>query len=227
MTTSYSHNNKNADAAFEEFSRNISICMFNRMLGIVSLVLIITSSIFLLLCYWLLTGSKYVEKLMVDICADIDITYFQSMVNEVIQIVSDKVNGLFGRNFVSKTNIKNEFSSMLDRHLAPDWAVGLSDEEEVSDIDSDIDIGNIENIDDIDDIDDIENINETKIKTENITTASSNNNNNEIHENITSDISVETSDDSVDSEIVDITQQCIAEREQNRTIIDLQSDNED
>ena len=227
MTTPYSHNNKNADAAFEEFSRNISICMFNRMLGIVSLVLIITSSIFLLLCYWLLTGSKYVEKLMVDICADIDITYFQSMVNEVIQIVSDKVNGLFGRNFVSKTNIKNEFSSMLDRHLAPDWAVGLSDEEEVSDIDSDIDISNIENIDDIDDIDDIENINETKIKTENITTASSNNNNNEIHENITSDISVETSDDSVDSEIVDITQQCIAEREQNRTIIDLQSDNED
>jgi hypothetical protein len=221
MTTPYSHNNKNADAAFEEFSRNISICMFNRMLGIVSLVLIITSSIFLLLCYWLLTGSKYVEKLMVDICADIDITYFQSMVNEVIQIVSDKVNGLFGRNFVSKTNIKNEFSSMLDRHLAPDWAVGLSDEEEVSDIDSDIDIGNI------DDIVDINDTNETEIKTENITTASSNNNNNEIHENITSDISVETSDDSVDSEIVDITQQCIAEREQNRTIIDLQSDNED
>ena len=92
MTTTYSHANKNADAAFEEFSRNISICMFNRMLGIVSLVLIILSSVFLLLCYWLLTGSKYVEKIMVDICADIDIIYFQSMVNDLIQIVGDKVN---------------------------------------------------------------------------------------------------------------------------------------
>jgi len=225
MTTPYSHTNKNADAAFEELSRNISICMFNRMLGIVSLVLIILSSIFLLLCYWLLTGSKYVEKIMVDISADIDIIYFQSMVNDLIQIVGDKVNGLFGRSFVSKTNIKNEFSSMLERHLAPDWAVGLSDEE-VSDTDSDIDIGNI---------DDINDTNETEIKTENITTTSfasfassnNNNNNNEIHENTTSDISVETSDDSIDSEIDDITQQCIAEREQNRTIIDLQSDNED
>lgn len=202
MTTSYSHANKNADAAFEEFSRSISICIFNRMLGVVSLVLIIISSVFLLLCYWLLTGSRYVEKIMVDICADIDIIYFQSMVNEVIQIVSDKVNELFGRSFVSKTNIKNEFSSMLERHLAPDWADdGISDEE-VSDTDSEIDIGNIDDIDDT---------NEIEIKTE----------------NITSNISVETSDDSIDSEIDDITQQCIAEREQNRTIIDLQSDNED
>jgi hypothetical protein len=202
MTTSYSHANKNADAAFEEFSRSISICIFNRMLGVVSLVLIIISSIFLLLCYWLLTGSRYVEKIMVDICADIDIIYFQSMVNEVIQIVSDKVNELFGRSFVSKTNIKNEFSSMLERHLAPDWADdGISDEE-VIDTDSEIDIGNIDDIDDT---------NEIEIKTE----------------NITSNISVETSDDSIDSEIDDITQQCIAEREQNRTIIDLQSDNED
>jgi hypothetical protein len=200
MTTSYSHANKNADAAFEEFSRSISICIFNRMLGVVSLVLIIISSIFLLLCYWLLTGSRYVEKIMVDICADIDIIYFQSMVNEVIQIVSDKVNELFGRSFVSKTNIKNEFSSMLERHLAPDWADdGISDEE-VIDTDSEIDIGNIDDIDDT-----------NEIKTE----------------NITSNISVETSDDSIDSEIDDITQQCIAEREQNRTIIDLQSDNED
>ena len=202
MTTSYSHANKNADAAFEEFSRSISICIFNRMLGVVSLVLIIISSIFLLLCYWLLTGSRYVEKIMVDICADIDIIYFQSMVNEVIQIVSDKVNELFGRSFVSKTNIKNEFSSMLERHLAPDWADdGISDEE-VIDTDSEIDIGNIDDIDDT---------NEIEIKTE----------------NITSNISVETSDDSIDSEIDDITQQCRAEREQNRTIIDLQSDNED
>ena len=202
MTTSYSHANKNADAAFEEFSRSISVCIFNRMLGVVSLVLIIISSVFLLLCYWLLTGSRYVEKIMVDICADIDIIYFQSMVNEVIQIVSDKVNELFGRSFVSKTNIKNEFSSMLERHLAPDWADdGISDEE-VSDTDSEIDIGNIDDIDDT---------NEIEIKTE----------------NITSNISVETSDDSIDSEIDDITQQCITEREQNRTIIDLQSDNED
>jgi len=202
MTTSYSHANKNADAAFEEFSRSISICIFNRMLGVVSLVLIIISSIFLLLCYWLLTGSRYVEKIMVDICADIDIIYFQSMVNEVIQIVSDKVNELFGRSFVSKTNIKNEFSSMLERHLAPDWADdGISDEE-VIDTDSEIDIGNIDDIDDT---------NEIEIKTE----------------NITSNISVETSDDSIYSEIDDITQQCRAEREQNRTIIDLQSDNED
>ena len=74
--------------------------------------------------------------------------------------------------------------------------------EEVIDTDSEIDIGNIDDIDDT---------NEIEIKTE----------------NITSNISVETSDDSIDSEIDDITQQCIAEREQNRTIIDLQSDNED
>jgi cobalamin biosynthesis protein CobT len=256
----------NADAAFEEFSRSISICIFNRMLGVVSLVLIIVSSMCLLLCYWLLTGSRYVEQFMVNICADIDIVYFKSLANDIIQIVSDSANELVGRNFVSKTKIKSEFSSMLERHLAPDWATTLTDDE-ASCSDSVTDVSEVEikeeTIDVTDDnndddtshsSDENENENDSEVVVDNSNdddTAHTSNendgenendsevvvdNSNDVIDNFIDNIlnnvavnpvSTNTETDSIDSEIDDITEQCLAEKRENRTIIDLQSDNED
>ena len=239
MTTHNSHANMNADAAFEEFSRSISICIFNRMLGVVSLVLIIVSSMCLLLCYWLLTGSRYVEQFMVNICADIDIVYFKSLANDIIQIVSDSANELVGRNFVSKTKIKNEFSSMLERHLAPDWATTLTDDEascsdsvtnvsEVEIKEETIDVTPDNNDDDTShSSDENENENDSEVVVDNSNDVIDNFIDNILNNVAVNPVSTNTETDSIDSEIDDITEQCLAEKRENRTIIDLQSDNED
>lgn len=241
MTTHNSHANMNADAAFEEFSRSISICIFNRMLGVVSLVLIIVSSMCLLLCYWLLTGSRYVEQFMVNICADIDIVYFKSLANDIIQIVSDSANELVGRNFVSKTKIKNEFSSMLERHLAPDWAAANITDDETSSNDTVTDTSEVEIKEETIDVTPDNNNNDDTYHTsnENDTEVVVDNSNdvidnfidnvldNILNNVVVNPVSTTPETDNIDSEIDDITEQCLAEKRENRTIIDLQSDNED
>lgn len=228
-TTRVSMNqSKNAELAFKEFSRNISYCIFNRILGIISLLLIIASSVFLLLCYWLLTGSKYVEHIMIDICADMDLLYFQRIANDTIQSVSDTVNGWFGtKNFVSKTNIKSEFTSMLERHLAPDWA-----NEDISD-----DNNHPVNEDDVEIKPEPNEPNELNEKESNSET-----NEEDICDSI-NELDEEDKEDEADKEVAcinssnnlqqefdneveDITEQKLVEKETNKVIFDLTSDDE-
>jgi hypothetical protein len=237
-TTRVSMNqSKNAELAFKEFSRNISCCIFNRILGIVSLLLIIASSVCLLLCYWLLTGSKYVEHIMVDICADMDLLYFQRIANDTIQSVSDTVNGWFGtRNFVSKTNIKSEFTSMLERHLAPDWANEdisddnnhpvneddveikpepneLNEKESNSETNEEDTCDSINELDEEDTCDSINELDEEDKEDEADKEVACINSSNNLQQEF-------------DNEVEDITEQKLVEKETNKVVFDLTSDDE-
>ena len=223
MSSVNNHVKMNAEAAFKEFSRSISISIFARILGIISLIFITISSICLLLCYWLLTGSRYVEQLMETMYSNIDVEYFKTFVNYVIQNACETTNELFHVNIVSKENIRHNFFHMLSRPLAPDWASTLTDEDTSSDSESDSD----------------NTANESDENSSNTNDESSNNENENENENDDKlDIEVEvlnisTSNTDVDdnvnvnSEIQDVTEQYIAERQKNKIVIelDLQNDN--
>lgn len=215
METTRESMGKEANIAFKEFSKNISYCIFNRILGIISLLLIILSCLCLLLCYWLLAGSKYVELVMVDICADLDLLYFQRIANDTIQSVSDIVNGWVGaRNFVSKKNIKSEFASMLERHLAPDWANENNEDlsNETSSTNTSISTST----------------NTSLVKISENTNSNSDEeecNEEECNEEDSSDEEVRNLNSNLindfDNEVEDVTQQVLAEREENKVVVDL------
>jgi len=228
-TTRVSMNqSKNAELAFKEFSRNISYCIFNRILGIISLLLIIASSVFLLLCYWLLTGSKYVEHIMIDICADMDLLYFQRIANDTIQSVSDTVNGWFGtRNFVSKTNIKSEFTSMLERHLAPDWAnEDISDDNNHPVNEDDVEIKPEPN--EPNELNEKESNSETNEEDtcDSINELDEEDKEDEADKEVACINSSNNLQQEFDNEVEDITEQKLVEKETNKVIFDLTSDDE-
>ena len=212
MTSSRDNMSMDTDTeiACKNFTKNISYSIFNRILGMISLLFIIVSSIFLLLCYWLLTGSKYVEKLMVDICADMDLFCFQSVANDTIQSVSDTVNDWFGtRSFVSKTNIKSEFASMLERHLAPDLATDLATDS-TSEGTSDEDNHPVNE-------DDVEIKKEPIVLNEELK--------NESNED-SSDSSNESIKEDSDEEIEDVTEKILAEKRIRFEVLDLTNEDE-
>ena len=233
MASTRDNMNKEAEIAFKEFSKNISYCIFNRILGIVSLLLIIASSVCLLLCYWLLTGSKYVEHIMVDICADLDLFYFQTLAKNTIKTVSDTINSWTGsRTFVSKTNIKSEFTTMLERHLAPGWANEMNEDlsNETSSISSTSSVkisGESNNNSDEESSGDEESGDE---EVRNIHSNLKNDFDSEVVD-VTQQISHENetkeSDLKLVNEIEDVTQQVLAEREENKVVVDLISDSEE
>ena len=200
MASSRKNMSMDTELAFKEFSKNISYCIFNRIIGIISLLLIIASWICLLLCYWLLTCSKYVQHITIDICEDMDLFCVQSVAHYTIQHVSDTINDCFGtRSFVSKTNIKSEFASMLERHLAPDWATDLetdSTSEDTSD-------------------DDNHPVNKNNIKIEPIV----------LNED-SIDSSNESNKEDSDEEVEDVTEKIIAEMEKNKIVLDLTNEDE-
>ena len=200
MASSRKNMSMDTELAFKEFSKNISYCIFNRIIGIISLLLIIASWICLLLCYWLLTCSKYVQHITIDICEDMDLFCVQSVAHYTIQHVSDTINDCFGtRSFVSKSNIKSEFASMLERHLAPDWATDLetdSTSEDTSD-------------------DDNHPVNKNNIKIEPIV----------LNED-SIDSSNESNKEDSDEEVEDVTEKILAEMEKNKIVLDLTNEDE-
>lgn len=235
METTRDNMNKEAEIAFKEFSKNISYCIFNRILGIVSLLLIIASSVCLLLCYWLLTGSKYVEHIMVDICADLDLFYFQTLAKNTIKTVYDTINNWTGsRTFVSKTNIKSEFTTMFERHLAPGWVnemnedLSLSNETSSASSTSSVKISGESNNNSDEESSGDEESGDEEVR--NINSNLKNDFDSEVVD-VTQQISHENetreSDLKLVNEIEDVTQQVLAEREENKVVVDLISDSDD
>lgn len=210
MASSRKNMSMDTELAFKEFSKNISYCIFNRIIGIISLLLIIASWICLLLCYWLLTCSKYVQHISIDICEDMDLFCVQSVAHYTIQHVSDTINDCFGtRSFVSKTNIKSEFASMLERHLAPDWATD-SETDSTREDTSDDDNHPV-------------NKNNTKIKIEPIVL-------NEELKNESNEDSIDSSNESnkedSDEEVEDVTEKILAEKRIIFEALDLTNEDE-
>ena len=227
MATTRENMSMDTGLEFKEFSKNISYCTVNRILGIISWLLIIASNICLLLCYCLLTGSNYIEYMMIDICYDTDIIYFQKIANHTIQSVLDTVNNwvVGSRDSVSKTNIKSEFTSILERHLTPEWVTNLATED-MCDADN-----HPVNEDDV------------KIKTEPIvlnddssdesshesSDETNNDSNSEVYDEELTNININL-EEHFDDEVEDVTEQTLAEkereRERDKIVLDLTSDDE-
>lgn len=231
MATTRENMSMNTEIEFKEISKNIFYCIFNRILGIISWLLIIASNICLLLCYCLLSGSNYIEYMMIDICADMDIIYFQKVANHTTQSVLDTVNNwvVGSRDSVSKTNIKSEFTSILERHLTPEWVTNLATED-MCDADN-----HTVNEDDV------------KIKTEPIVlneessnessdessdeknNETNNDSNSEVYDEELTNININL-EEHFDDEVEDVTEQTLAEkereRERDKIVLDLTSDDE-
>ena len=218
MASSRKNMSMDTELAFKEFSKNISYCIFNRIIGIISLLLIIASWICLLLCYWLLTCSKYVQHITIDICEDMDLFCVQSVAHYTIQHVSDTINDCFGtRSFVSKTNIKSEFASMLERHLAPDLAPDLA-------TDSETDLANDSTSEGTSDEDNHPvNEDDVEIKKEPIVLIEKLKN--ESNED-SSDSSNESNKEDSDEEVEDVTEKILAEKRIRFEVLDLTNEDE-
>lgn len=221
MKTTRENMSMNAEIEFKEISMNILYCTVNRIIGIISWLLIVASNICLLLCYCMLTASKYLEYMMIDICYDMDIIYFQKVANDTIQSVLDTVNNWTGsRDFVSNTNIKSEFASMLERHLAPDWAnEDILEEHNINTDEAYVEIKK-EPIVLNEDSSDESSYNSSDGSENESLHESSNDSSDEELTNINNNYE----DKSDSGEIEDITEQVLAKREENKIVIDLVSD---
>ena len=229
METTRENMNKETELAFKEFSKNISYCIFNRILAIISILLVILSCLCLLLCYWLLAGSKYVEQVMVDICADLDLFYFQKLAHNTITTVSDTINSWLGRNFASKTDIKREFDSIIERHLAPEWANENKDDlsSETSSASS-VKINENSNSNSDDGESGDEESGDEEVRNININLKNEFDSEVEdVTQQITHENETRESDLKLVNEIEDITEQVLAEREENKVVVDLISDSDD
>ena len=170
---------------------------------------------------------------MVDICADLDLFYFQTLAKNTIKTVSDTINSWTGsRTFVSKTNIKSEFTTMLERHLAPGWAnemnEDLSNETSSTSSTSSVKISGESNNNSDEESSSDEESGDEEVR--NINSNLKNDFDSEVVD-VTQQISHENetreSDLKLVNEIEDITEQVLAEREENKVVVDLISDSDD
>jgi hypothetical protein len=159
---------------------------------------------------------------MVDLSTDMDLFCFQSAANDTIQSVSDTVNNWFGtRSFISKTNIKSEFASMLERHLAPD---STTDSETDSETDLATDLATDSTSEGTSDEDNHPvNEDDVEIKKEPIVLIEKLKN--ESNED-SSDSSNESNKEDSDEEVEDVTEKILAEKRIRFEVLDLTNEDE-
>lgn len=93
MDNSYSKHTTNMQ--FEEFSKNISLFAINRILAIVCLLFVVASGLFLVVSYWLLTGSEYVEVIMDEFGIPITNFHIHGIIQNVYHYIKHKLAKLF------------------------------------------------------------------------------------------------------------------------------------
>ena len=228
----------NANIEFANFSKNISICIFSRMLGMLSLLLIITSGLFLLLCYWLINASKYVERFIIQMTMNHDTTSIKNIFDNTIDTIAENMNEYTLWNMIPSEQIKKEANLFYKNQSKFEYldcsssSSSDSDSTEIDDENSISDRSDISTIptyhEEIDYDKDNDNDNDNipiKIKIEIET---------EIDKELDTD--TDNNNHTIDNEIEDVTEQCIAEREEReererekqkyRDLIDLSSDSD-
>jgi hypothetical protein len=65
---------------------------YNRILAIIGLLFVITSGLFLLVSYWLLTGSEYVENIMDNIGFQFDYINIKNSIYEQVGLIKEKLS---------------------------------------------------------------------------------------------------------------------------------------
>lgn len=105
-----SSSTRNTTPAFAEFSKSISYFVFYRLLGIISLILVMAASLFLIIWYSFITGSQFIDGYMEDIYENINLPYFQEITYNGMSSVCQRVNSIFGRDIMYPpgVNIKEE-----------------------------------------------------------------------------------------------------------------------
>jgi len=104
MDNSYSKHTTNMQ--FEEFSKNISLFAINRILAIVCLLFVVASGLFLVVSYWLLTGSEYVEVIMDEFGIPITNFHIHGIIQNVYHYIKHKLANLFTQS--QEVSIKKE-----------------------------------------------------------------------------------------------------------------------
>ena len=83
---------KDANIQFTTFSKDMSRFAYNRFLAIIGLLFVITSGLFLLVSYWLLTGSEYVENIMDNIGFQFDYINIKNSIYEQVGLIKEKLS---------------------------------------------------------------------------------------------------------------------------------------
>ena len=83
---------KDANIQFTTFSKDMSRFAYNRFLAIIGLLFVITSGLFLLVSYWLLTGSEYVENIMDNIGFQLDYINIKNSLCEQVELIKEKLS---------------------------------------------------------------------------------------------------------------------------------------
>ena len=105
-----SSSTRNTSAAYAQFSRSIGYSIFYRLLGIMSLLLVMAASLFLIIWYSFITGSLFIDGYMEDIYENINLPNFQEITYNGISFICQRVNSIFGRDIIYPpgVNIKKE-----------------------------------------------------------------------------------------------------------------------
>ena len=101
---------RNTSAAYAQFSKSIGYFVFYRLLGIMSLLLVMGASLFLIIWYSFITGSQFIDGYMEDIYENINLSEFQKNIYNGMCSICQRVNSIFGRDIMypSDVNIKEE-----------------------------------------------------------------------------------------------------------------------
>ena len=101
---------RNTSAAYAQFSKSIGYFIFYRLLGIMSLLLVMGASLFLIIWYSFITGSQFIDGYMEDIYENINLSEFQKNIYNGMSSVCQRVNSIFGRDIMypPDVNIKEE-----------------------------------------------------------------------------------------------------------------------
>ena len=105
-----SSSTRNTSASYAQFSKSIGYFVFYRLLGIMSLLLVMGASLFLIIWYSFITGSQFIDGYMEDIYENIDLSEFQKNIYNGMCSICQRVNSIFGRDIMypSGVNIKEE-----------------------------------------------------------------------------------------------------------------------
>lgn len=106
---------RNTSAAYAQFSKSIGYFIFYRLLGIMSLLLVMAASLFLIIWYSFITGSQFIDGYMEDIYENINLPYFQEITYNGMSSVCERVNSIFGRDIMYPpgVNIKEEHVEVI------------------------------------------------------------------------------------------------------------------
>ena len=139
-----------ADMQYRDFSRDISRFILNRIFAAIALAFIVAASGFLLISYWLITGSEYVEEIMEPF--GFNINNYKDIQNNVqlfIKNIRAYLKETFQSYFATSSNnviIKEEDEDEDDNSLY------VSDDDDSDYEDEDEDENEDENEDDDEDI---------------------------------------------------------------------------